>query len=70
MDLIDAETGDHLEIALDEKARAAYTAAFDEHAERLNNLASRTGGRYVGLPTSTPLEEAIFGALRRVGGVQ
>jgi uncharacterized protein (DUF58 family) len=70
MDLIDAETGDHLEIALDEKARAAYTAAFDEHAERLNNLANRTGGRYVGLPTSTPLEDAIFGALRRVGGVE
>jgi uncharacterized protein (DUF58 family) len=70
MELIDAETGDRLEIALDQKARLGYTNAFDEYAKRLNDLANRTGGRYVGLATNTSLEEAIFGALMRTGGVQ
>ena len=70
MELIDSETGDRLEIALDEKARAGYTTAFDDYARRLNDLANRTGGRYAGLPTSMQLDEAIFGALMRVGGVQ
>jgi uncharacterized protein (DUF58 family) len=70
MNLIDAETGDRLEIALDEKARSGYTGAFDNYARALNNLANRTGGRYVGLPTTTQLEEAIFGAFMRASGVQ
>ena len=70
MELIDAETGDRLEIALDQKARLGYTSAFDEYAKRLNDLANRTGGRYVGLPINTLLEDAIFGALMRTGGVQ
>jgi uncharacterized protein (DUF58 family) len=70
MELVDAETGDRLEIALDEKARASYTSAFDEYSRRLSDLANRTGGRYAGFPTSMQLDEAIFGALMRVGGVQ
>jgi uncharacterized protein (DUF58 family) len=70
MELIDAETGDRLELALDEKARAGYTKAFDDYADRLSDLANRTGGRYAGLSTSMQLEEAIFGALMRMGAVQ
>jgi hypothetical protein len=68
--LIDAETGDRLEIALDEKAREGYANAFDDYSRRLSDLANRTGGRYAGLPTSMQLEEAIFDALMRVGVVQ
>jgi uncharacterized protein (DUF58 family) len=70
MELTDAETGDRLEIALDDKARLGYTTAFDEYSRRLNDLANRTGGRYAGLSTSMQLDEAIFGALMRIGGVQ
>jgi uncharacterized protein (DUF58 family) len=70
MELIDAETGDRLEIALDEKARSGYTAAFDNYSKGLNTLANRSGGRYVGLSTSTQLDDAIFGALMRSGGLQ
>jgi uncharacterized protein (DUF58 family) len=70
MELIDAETGDRLEIALDEKARTGYTTAFDDYSKALNTLANRSGGRYVGLSTSTQLDDAIFGALMRSGGVQ
>jgi uncharacterized protein (DUF58 family) len=63
--LADAETGERLEISLNEEARRAYTESFDRYAEGIEQLALRNGGRYVGLSTATPLEEAIFGALDR-----
>lgn len=70
LDLIDAESGRRMELTTDATARASYIAAFDEYARHLNVLAHRTGGRYVGLPTDTPLEEAIFGPLSRAGSLQ
>jgi uncharacterized protein (DUF58 family) len=69
LDLEDAETGARLELAFDEDARASYTAAFDAHARDLQSLALRNSGRYVGLSTSMPVEEAIFGPLARAQGV-
>ena len=65
--LDDAETGERLELTLDAAARKAYTDAFDRYALSIESLALRNSGRYVGLSTSTPLEEAIFGALNRAG---
>jgi hypothetical protein len=70
LDLIDSETGDHLEIDANQETRIAYTRAFDEYARRLQTLAMRTGGRYVGLPATISIEEAIFGPMMRVGGMQ
>jgi hypothetical protein len=70
LELIDAESGERLELGLDSGARTRYTAAFDDFARRLQLLAHRHGGRYVGLPTTTPLEDAIFGPLMRVGAVE
>jgi uncharacterized protein (DUF58 family) len=70
LDLIDSETGDHLEIDANQETRIAYTRAFDEYARRLQTLAMRTGGRYVGLPATLSVEEAIFGPMMRVGGMQ
>jgi uncharacterized protein (DUF58 family) len=70
LDLIDAETGDHMEMDLDLGSRESYTAAFDEYSRRLQVMAQRNGGRYVGLPTAMPLEDAIFGPIIRAGGVQ
>ncbi len=67
LELIDAETGTHVKIALDDKARADYMEAFDEHAEQIKRLALRNGGRYAGLSTHIPLEEAMFGPLTMVG---
>jgi uncharacterized protein (DUF58 family) len=60
LELTDAETGRQLEISFDEAARAAYTQAFDEHAASIRRLALRNGGRYAGLPTSLPVEDALF----------
>jgi uncharacterized protein (DUF58 family) len=70
LELIDAETGEHMEIGLDSGARQRYTDAFDEYARRLQLVAHRHGGRYVGLPTTTPLEDALFGALAHSGAVE
>ena len=65
LELEDAETGQRVELAFDADARAQYTAGFDDYAARLRHVALRNGGRYVGLPTNVPLEEAIFGPFVR-----
>jgi hypothetical protein len=70
LELTDAETGDHMEISFDNAARANYTAAFDEYAQRIQRIALRNSGRYVSLSTNTPVEEAIFGPLVHSGAVQ
>ena len=53
----------------DDKARKAYTDAFDEYAALLRRLALRNGGRYAGLPTSLAVEEAMFGPMVTTGGL-
>ena len=63
IELIDAESGGLLRISLDDGARAAYTEAFDRHAGHLRNVALRNGGRYTGLSTEMPVEDALFGPL-------
>jgi len=65
LELEDAETGQRVELAFDTDARTQYTAGFDDYATRLRHVALRNGGRYVGLPTNVPLEEAIFGPFVR-----
>jgi uncharacterized protein (DUF58 family) len=70
MDLVDAETGQHLELAIDKAAAERYREAFDLYSRRLMQLANRSGGRYVGLSSDTKMEEAIFDSLMRVGAVQ
>lgn len=68
MELTDAESGAELKIALDDVSVKAYTAAFDEHAAALRKLALRNAGRYAGISTAIPLEEAVFGPLMMVQG--
>ena len=65
LDLEDAETGRRAQLVFDQGARASYTSAFDDYARRLREVALRNGGRYLGLSTSVPVEEAIFGPLVR-----
>src|SRR5262249_23148005 len=59
LDLEDAETGQRLQLSFDAEARSQYTASFDEHAEHLRHIALRNNGRYVGLSTDIPVEDAI-----------
>jgi uncharacterized protein (DUF58 family) len=69
LELEDAETGEHVELSFDSDARAQYVAAFDEYAQALRRVALRNNGRYVGLPTDVPVDEAIFGPLTRGGAL-
>jgi uncharacterized protein (DUF58 family) len=69
LELEDAETGRKLELSFDRAAREQYTKTFDEYAEQLRRLALRNGGRYSGLPTSMPVETAIFGPLVATRGL-
>ncbi len=70
LELIDAETGAARELVFDAETRNLYTDAFDGYARTLQRVAAASGGRYVGLSTSIPLEDAIFGPLARAKGVQ
>jgi uncharacterized protein (DUF58 family) len=63
--LTQAETGEEMEISFDDSAREAYTAAFDDYATAIQRLALRNGGRYAGVATSMPIEDAIFGPVMR-----
>jgi uncharacterized protein (DUF58 family) len=69
VELIDAESGTQIKIALNEGARRAYSEAFEKHAEQIKRLALRNGGRYAGLSTHMPIEEAIFSSLTMLEGV-
>ena len=69
LEIEDAETGQKVELAFDSAARAQYTAAFDTHADLIRNVAERNNGRYLGVPTSVPIEQAIFGPLVKSGAV-
>jgi uncharacterized protein (DUF58 family) len=69
LELVDAETGSHVKMQIDEQARERYTASFDSYAGALQKIAVRNSGRYVGVAASTALEEVIFGALVRAKGL-
>lgn len=68
LELEDAETGASVKINFDEEARAAYVEAFDNYARSIRELAMRKGGRYIGLSTNTPIEQAIFGSFVEAKG--
>jgi len=70
LDLTDAESGTTIEIGFDGAARENYVQAFDDFAKNLQRIGLRNSGRYVGLSTSTSIEEAVFGQIVRSGGVQ
>jgi uncharacterized protein (DUF58 family) len=66
LELFDAENGSTLHVSLDDRARAEYRQAFDEHSAQVNNLAARNGGRYAAISTDIELSDAIFGPLALV----
>jgi hypothetical protein len=70
LELEDAETGQLVELSFDSEARSQYAAAFDEYAQSLRRVALRNSGRYVGIPTEIPVDEAIFGPLVRSGALE
>ena len=69
VDMVDAETGQQLRIQVDEDARRQYTEAFDAFSARLKEIALRNDGKYSTIPTSLPLDEAIFGTMIRTRSI-
>jgi uncharacterized protein (DUF58 family) len=69
VELTDAESGGRLRIQVDGEARRRYTEAFDAFSAGIKEVALRNDGKYTGLPTSMPLEEAIFGAMVRTRSI-
>lgn len=69
VDLTDAESGGRLRIQVDQEARRKYTEAFDAFAMTIKDLALRNEGKYTGLSTAMPLEEAIFGSMVRTRSI-
>ncbi len=69
LDLVDAESGSHVKMQIDDQARERYTAAFDNYAAALQKIAVSNNGRYVGVSTTTPLEDVIFGTMVRAKGL-
>ena len=68
IELVDAESGAHVRLMVDRQACRSYTEAFDRHCAEVRRLALRNGGRYAGLGTGIPIEEAIFGPLMLIEG--
>jgi uncharacterized protein (DUF58 family) len=64
-DFVDAETSARLRIHVDADSRRMYTEAFDRFSASIKTIAMRANGRYAGLPTSVPVDEAIFGQLMK-----
>src|SRR5207247_1609898 len=69
LELVDAESGGHVKMQVDEGAREKYTAAFDQYSDTLQKIAASNNGRYAGVASTTALEDVIFGALVRARGV-
>jgi len=69
VDFVDAESGGHLRIQVDDEARRLYTDGFDAFAAAIKEVALRNGGTYAGIPTSMPLDDAIFGTLVRARSI-
>ncbi|MBI3209032.1 MAG: DUF58 domain-containing protein [Candidatus Solibacter usitatus] len=69
IEVVDAESGEKLELSFEDDVRTLYTERFDDYSRGLRELALRKGGRYVGLSTRTPVEEVVFGPLSRVEAV-
>ncbi len=70
LEITEVESGKQVKVTFDASAREQYTHAFDEYAAELRRLALRNHGRYTGLPTSTAVEDAVFGALVQTQGLR
>lgn len=70
LEITEVESGKQVKLTFDAKARDQYTVSFDEYCESLRRLALRNQGRYTGLPTSTSVEDAVFGSLVATQGLR
>jgi len=63
--LIDAESGEELEVSVGPRERTAYRARIDAHREELRRFAARYGADWVSIASDCPLEDALWDHLLR-----
>jgi uncharacterized protein (DUF58 family) len=68
--LVDRETGQSVEVYLDQRAIELYRERLAEWSAALQRLCSRQGAVYLRLSSATPLEQAIYGVLKQRGVLQ
>ncbi len=68
-DFVDAESAARLHIHVDADSRRQYTEAFDRFSASIKTVALRNDGKYTGLATSLPIDEAVFGSLVRARSI-
>jgi hypothetical protein len=69
VEMIDAESGEHLRVQVDEAARAKYTEGFDRFTADIREVALRNQGKFASVPTSMSIDDAIFGELIRTRSI-
>ncbi len=63
--LVDAETGDGVDVTVDLATLDAYKARLADWQARFAELAARRRVSYVSVPSDLPLAELVFAELRR-----
>lgn len=67
--LIDAESGDSLDMALDGDVRGAYQRGLSAWRGRLRDAAERSRGRFLTVRTDRPVEDVVLTDWRKAGFV-
>jgi uncharacterized protein (DUF58 family) len=67
--VIDVESRAEMQVLVDDENARLYEEAFARHSDGLRSVACSRGGRYVGLPATTPVQKALFGAMVNAGMV-
>ncbi len=65
--LVDAETGEELDIGLDDRGRAIYQRNLQQHRRELRSACHRLGMQYALYDTSTDLEDFVLTELSELG---
>jgi hypothetical protein len=63
--LVDAETGEGIDVTIDLAALDEYRARLAAWQEALEDLARKRRASYVPIPTDTPIADLVFAELRR-----
>lgn len=63
----DAETGEALDVRLDERGRALYLESLDKHRREIRSVCHRAGVQYASYDTSMDLEDFVLTELPALG---
>jgi uncharacterized protein (DUF58 family) len=68
--LVDSETAEELTVQIDERLKTAYLQRLAAYTDALRARCTGYGFAFIDISTGTPIEELLFGDLRRRGLVR